>query len=366
MKVSVITRHAITNYGSLLQALATQVILERLGVECEIVDYIREDESYKKLEITLLKRKQEWYNNPVKRTIYLALRQPESVLAGYKFEKQRNKLLKLSRKYTSLAELEKRPPDADIYLTGSDQVWGPMADGTFDSTYCLSYVPEGKKRIAYAASFGYTQMEGDLKNYYRKLLSQYNAITVREDSAKEMLRSIDIMSEQVIDPTLLLSQKDWETYIESTRQRNYVLVYQLHNDPRVGAYAEKYAKEKGLLLLRISPSIHQITRPGKLIWCPTIGEFLGYIQNAECLITDSFHGTVFAINFNVPFVEVLPTNGTKSRNVSILSMLSLKERILDENNGNALLTKQIDYAKVNCLLEKERMRSFDILKQLLS
>lgn len=100
-KVSVITRHAITNYGSLLQSLATQKMIEKMGYECEIVNYIRDDESYSKHELTLLKKKPNWYNNPVKRMTYLLLRQPESILAGRKFEKVRNETLNLSKLYTT-------------------------------------------------------------------------------------------------------------------------------------------------------------------------------------------------------------------------------------------------------------------------
>ena len=116
MKVVVITRHAISNYGSLLQAMATQQVIESLGHSCEIIDYIREDESYLNHELTLLKRKPNWYNNPIKRMIYLALRQPESVKAGRKFEKQQAKYLKLTKRYTSPEELKKGKPIADVQI----------------------------------------------------------------------------------------------------------------------------------------------------------------------------------------------------------------------------------------------------------
>lgn len=105
MKIAVITRHAITNYGSLLQALATQITIEKLGYECETVNYIRTDESYKNHEKTLLKRKTEWNRNPIKKFVYLLLRQPESYLAGKKFEHEQERYLKLSKLYASQEEL---------------------------------------------------------------------------------------------------------------------------------------------------------------------------------------------------------------------------------------------------------------------
>lgn len=97
MKAAVITRHGISNYGSLLQAMATQQVIEDLGHTCEIIDYIRNDESYMQHEKTLLKRKPEWNDNPVKRMMYLAVRQPAGIAAGKYFEKAQKKYLHLSK-----------------------------------------------------------------------------------------------------------------------------------------------------------------------------------------------------------------------------------------------------------------------------
>lgn len=364
MKIAVITRHAITNYGSLLQALATQVTIEKLGYECEIVNYIRKDESYKSHEKTLLKRKTEWNRNPIKRLVYLLLRQPESCLAGKKFECEQNKYLKLSKMYVSQDELMNDRPYADVYMTGSDQVWGPTEDGSYDSSYCLAFVPDSVKKIAYAASFGHTDMTEELCSYYKKWLRRYEHIAVREDSALNFLNTIDIEAQQVIDPTLLLTREEWEKYVGKKIEKKYVLVYQLHNDKRLGEYAQKVAKEKGLPLLRVSASLHQITRPGKFIWCPSIKNFLSYVKNAECMITDSFHGTAFAINFNTPFVEVLPNNNTGTRNMSILRLTGLSNRILKDDDIDLAMTT-IDFSETNRILEKKREESIEILKHML-
>ena len=187
MKVAVITRHAITNYGSLLQAFATQQVIENLGHECEIIDYVREDESYTQHEKTLLARKPEWNRNPIKRAIYLALRQPESIASGKRFEVEQSKYLHLTRRYTSSEQLLKDKPIADVYVTGSDQVWGPVENGTYDSSYCLSFTDKADKRIAYAASFGRTEMTENIEAYFKKWLSRYRYIGVREDSAVSIL-----------------------------------------------------------------------------------------------------------------------------------------------------------------------------------
>ena len=166
-------------------------------------------------------------------------------------------------------------------------------------------------------------MTGEIESFFKKWLSRYHHIGVREDSAVSLLNKMGLDSVQVLDPTLLLDSVFWSKIAEPIEEKKYVLVYQLHNDKRVGTYAVQVAKSLGLPLIRVSTSFHQISREGKFVWCPDIGKFLSYVKNAECLITDSFHGTAFAINFNTPFVEVLPNNKTGTRNMSILKLTGI-------------------------------------------
>lgn len=365
MKAAVITRHGISNYGSLLQAMATQQVIEDLGHTCEIIDYIRNDESYMQHEKTLLKRKPEWNDNPVKRMMYLAVRQPAGIAAGKYFEKAQKKYLHLSKRYTTWEQLDRDRPEADVYITGSDQVWGPVENGSYDSSYCLSFTEESDRRIAYAASFGHTDMTPELENYYKKWLSRYESIAVREDSAVEILKNMGIQAVQVLDPTLLLDASYWSRYTQPIRAGKYLLIYQLHNDRRLDEYAEKAAASTKLPLIRISASLHQISRKGKFVWLPETGQFLSYIKNAECLITDSFHGTAFAINFHTPFVEVLPDNNTGTRNMSILKMTGLTDRILTNVNDTALAERKIDYTEADRILADKRKESLGILRSMI-
>lgn len=364
MKVAVITRHAIINYGSLLQTIATQKVIEGLGYECEIIDYVRPQEDYKNIERSLLKNKKDWSGNLFKKVVYLSVRQPESVFAGKKFEKERQSYLRLSKRYTTLDKLKEDVPEADIFMTGSDQVWGPVEDGSYDEAYALAFTD--KKKIAYAASFGHSTLTDSVKDYYKERLSEYCYITVREDSAVKLLDGMGIESMQVLDPTLLLSADFWNQYLEPIKKSKYILVYQIHNNKKLDEYAKKVSKSIGLPLIRVTASFHQIVRAGRLVLCPNIGEFLSYIKNAECLITDSFHGTAFAINFHVPFVEVLPCNDTGTRNVSILKLTGLTDRILDNTENISLADKNIDYATVKSILEEERIKSLEILKMMVN
>ena len=365
MKAVVITRHGINNYGSLLQTMATQAAIESLGHTCEIIDYVRPDEEYRTIEKTMLAQKPAWNRHPLKRAIYLLIRQPAGVLSGRRFARLTRRYLHLTRRYATEAELKADKPAADRYITGSDQVWGPVGRGVRDACYCLSFTDEEDRRFSYAASFGHAAFTPETEAFFRKWLTRYDRILVREDSAAAAIRSWGLEAEQVIDPTLLMPGSYWETYMTAAPKKRYLLIYQIHNDPALARYAKRLAKQKGLSLIRVSPSLHQRFRGGKFVWCPDVGAFLSLIRHAACLVTDSFHGTAFAVNLNTPFIEVLPNNDTGTRNESLLRLTGLTDRILTDPEDLGLIDRPIDFERVNRILDSERKRSLSLLNEML-
>ena len=163
---------------------------------------------------------------------------------------------------------------------------------------------------------------------------------------------------------LLYCLSQWSGYIEEDVKKEYVLIYEIHNNPRLDDYAKRFAAHVGLPLVRVSPTFHQLARGGRFVFCPEIGTFLSYIKNARYMLTDSFHGTAFAINFHTPFLEVLPNNKTGARNQSILQLTGLEDRIVTDFNDFSLADRQIDYAKVNEIMHRERERSMEKLAEL--
>lgn len=364
--IAVITRHAVINYGSLLQSLATQNLIESLGYVCKIINYIRVDEHYKNAEKVYLNHNKYWSNNKLKKIIYFAIRQPESLIVGSRFEKERLKYLNLTRQYSSFDQLKNDKPDANIYVTGSDQVWGPIAGEPYDDAYFLAFTDSNDKRVSFAASFGPHDIKGALNEHVKERLKTYGYISVREDDAVKIISEMGIDAKQILDPTLLLSLDSWSKYFLSIkRKKKYILIYQLHDDLELGKYAKAVAQKAKLPLLRISPYYHHFTREGKLIWCPKIGEFLSYINNAECLITDSFHGTAFAINFNTPFVDFLNRNDTGVRQKSLLHLTRLSDRVLQSADDVDLAFKPVDFAYANSVLEAKRKEGLSILADML-
>lgn len=364
MDIKVITRHAQSNYGSLLQAIATEIILERLGHKCEIIDYLRDDEHGLKGVLTYLKNKPSWNKNLFRKAVFTAIRYMDEKSAEIKFYSMRNRYLNLTKRLNELEDLKKL--DADIFMTGSDQVWGTMQNGIYDGAYFLSFVKD-KPKIAYSASFGRTDFTPEIINDYKSMLLDYTAISVREDSAVSLLKKWGIpCSGQVLDPTLMLTGEEWSKYASSNIQKKYVLVYQIHKDPHLGNYAKRFAKHLGLPLVRVSSNLRQVIREGNFKWLPDLANFLSYVKNCTYMITDSFHGTAFAINFNRQFIEILPNNNTESRNMSILNLTGLTDRVLKNLDDFSIATHPINYEKVNSVLKIERKKSLEILKGIIA
>ncbi len=361
MNVQVITRHTPINYGSLLQAIATQKIFEKVGCDCRIIDYFRSDEEYDEIEKTILKNKKGWNTNIFTKALYLTLRVPASKYAGKKFRRMQEQYLKLTPRYSSNSELRSKIENADYYVTGSDQVWGKVVCGEYDTSYFLDFVKDDNKKIAFASSMGHATKNEQEEKLFVDSIRRYRHVAVREDSVVEYFRSLGIDAKQVLDPTLMIKGEEWRRLGSKKFDKKYVLIYQIHNDKRIGKYAKEFAYRRGLPLIRVSQNFHQILREGKFKYLPDLVEFLSLIDNAECLITDSFHGTAFAINLNTEFVEILPNTNTSSRNMSILRLLGLTNRIVNDMSDFSLVDKGIDYVGVNQKLDVEREKSFEIL-----
>ena len=363
-KVLVITRHAIANYGSLLQAIATQRVIESAGYDCKILDYIRTDEYKNNGLITGGKKKNYVKKFPPLILLYYLARIGEYSSASSKFGRMRKELLPM----TELIHDFNNVPEADIYMTGSDQVWGPLMNHEYDMNYFLEAIPDDKKKVSYAASFGKMEISENDKERIISALKRYDSITVRERHAVDFLSSNGISSQQVLDPTLLLSGDDWRKLFNTQKRADsgkYVLVYQIHGNKKLCEYAKNVSEQLGLPLIRVAAMRHQKKWGGDFVETPDLRTFIEYIDNAAFLVTDSFHGTAFSINLNTPFTTLMPETGTSSRNISLLELTGLTDWIAKDINDFHMLNKQIDFDKINNVLLEERKKSLDVLNSIL-
>ena len=362
MDIKVITRHAPFNYGSLLQSMATLKIVRRLGHKCCIIDYIRDDEYGLKSILMSLDRKKEWNNNFLKKLLYVMLRYPEEYWAQRRFAHMRMKYLEMTLRYRSIVELSTLK--ADIFMTGSDQVWGPVLTANYDETYFLSFVNNGAKKVSYAASFGKTSFNNQIMSAYRKLLSDYDAITVRENAAVNLLHQMDISCVgQVLDPTLLL---DKNIYIDDFKlvedNEKYIFVYMLYDDNKrqmnkVIDLALELSKNKKLKVKYVYMNKIKKLKDAEFVLGIGPKEFLEMIYNAEYVITNSFHATVFSILFEKSFC-VIKRIGSQSRMIELLHMIEMEKNLYSDSTSSWTMSKVQDNNILLLDTEKKKSRLF--------
>lgn len=366
MKIDIITRHSMANYGSILQSYATQKIIEKIGHTSEIINYERLDEKGTNIAKTMLKRNEKWNKNKVTRFIYKSMQTPVYSYSYKKFKKYRQKILEQTKlEYNSKKMLEDKLPEADIYCTGSDQVWGKVGNVDYDDTYFLEFVPKNKKCISYAASFGKDNITPELRTKLKTYLEKYKYVTVRENNAIKILKENGINCEKTLDPTLLLEKEEWNKFIDKAKRKTqYILVYQLHNNDKFEQFVERFAKKEKLPLKRVSVSLLYAKKKGHLEFLPSPQKFLQLIRDAEYVVTDSFHGTVFSILFEKKFIDIIPA-GTGNRIVTLLQELNLENRILQDYENYEIIKNKIDYNNVNKELNKKREESVKNLKKMI-
>lgn len=324
-KIGILTMHKIINFGSALQAYALQKFISNLGYKnCEIIDFLYAKNSKKK--------------KTLKGRIVSIM--PSIRRKKRKFHDFWNKYLKTSNQtFTSSQELTVKTCNYDIYLTGSDQVWNPSFKEDV-LPFMFSFIEDGNK-MSYAASFSTGKIENEYKSSFSKYLSQYKYISVRETSALPLIKELTGKEAvHVCDPTFLLDNKDWDIISKSSKIKInepyiliYILSYAYNPFPQVFDIIEKVRKELKYKVIFIDGSLKYSFKQGyKNIRGCGPADFIYLIQNAAYVITTSFHGTAFAINFKRPVFSVIQPDLTKdSRMYSLLEMVGLESRAVIYN-----------------------------------
>lgn len=364
-KAILVTRHAIPNYGSLLQAYASVQLFHEKGYDVKILDYIPIDEIPRRLYRPMMKGSK-FAKRQFLKYAYITIRMPDFWIMGSKFRKFQKDLLPLTKTFHNSSDLRKETFDADIYITGSDQVWGPIALNEYDPNYFFDFLPKDKKRLAYSASFGNTKFSNSVMTEYKKMLGLYEKIMVREKSAISLLDSLGFSGvHQVLDPTLMFNKSFWESKITTIPRRDkYVLVYQVHDNKNMEIYAKQLSEKLGYKLVRLSNSFAHIIRGGKFEYLPEPGRFLNLIRNAEYVVTNSFHATVFSLIFERPF-SIIHSGETNTRINSLLNLVQLEERQIKDFDDFSQITKMIDYTLVRQVIEQARTDSDTIINNCL-
>lgn len=359
-KIATLTFHRAINYGAILQTYALQKSIQKMGYDTEVLDY-RNDflESLHnpyslKLYRTPLHFLYAIYRNRVKRDNRKSFRQ---------FLQENVAVSPVTYNTESIKNAEDQ---YDAFMVGSDQVWNCNCT-KFDKTYFLDFIENPNKKYSYAASIGIRLETEDLKKEYRRLLEDYQVINVREEQGRQELAEIGLDANTTVDPTLLLDREAWLTLAQKPAQmqavKRYLLVYVIVETPTIFETAKKIAAERNLEVVYINEMLRQ--KPGiKNLKCITPNEWLWLFANADFIVTNSFHGTAFSVNFQRQFaVEPLPVKtNVNSRIYDFLSMVGLSDRIADKA-PEQLAKTWIDYQNVD--LEMCKKDSLGILNHTL-
>jgi len=354
-----ITFHASHNYGSMLQAYALQKTLNRLGYSNKIINL----RTKKQRDIyPMWRNKPKTFKSLVKKILLFPYK--NQVMRKYDlFENFLQNNLELTEEYSDITDLEHSIPQADVYISGSDQIWNTSTDD-FTDLYFLPFIND-KKKISYAPSFG---PKNNIPTKYINHIKNFDILSVREKASADMLTHLLGRSvKTVLDPTLLLNSSSWleltDTSLSKTGE-DYVFIY----SPGAGNEFTSFIKtfSRGSSLPLVSSNVFNIRKlyfnnvKYQLDSGPV--EFLNLIKNARFVIAESFHAVVFSILFKKPFAAF---NGLKDNRMNnILTMLDLKQTAIDENSKiNIKSFDNIDFDNAISKLESFKNYSIDFLKE---
>lgn len=331
-KVLVVTIFSVPNYGSVLQAYATQKVIESFGLECWMLNYDH--------------NKGQWAKEhgvkgaSLKSRIGIALGLKDTHRKWNLLRKFTKNNLKLTRAYTSLEQIRKNEGDVyDIYICGSDQIWNTKYTNC-DPMFLLQFADASRKKISLASSFASKTLNRSYAAIFREQLASFNAISVRENHGIHILNQLGIKGGKImLDPTLLLSRNQWnELRHVPVRKEKYILLYLLRYafEPcpyvySVLAYYKAKMNCKIIALEGYNTSDKQMRDLQIENATETsVPDFLDLFANASLVVTSSFHGTAFALNYGVPLISITPDSGD-DRQRSLLSLLDLENCCLKVN-----------------------------------
>lgn len=362
MKTGLVTFYHIHHYGALLQACATERAVERLGSECEIIDY------YVNQDNRLFQRPTGL--GSAAHDAHTALHYGPLKARYDRFEEFARTRLKISsHRYESLEELRRAELPYDVLLSGSDQIWNPkiFPDGKFDPVFFGAF--SGRRKIAYAPSFGIPHVPESMEEELRGYLRSFSHLSVRERQGERIVE--EVLGRKVpvvLDPTLLLTAQEWEEMAHFDGKSGYILCYCISDPAPLVPYIHRLAEETGLPVVQLCGMRRSIYPKAKQVLDAGPAEFLGWFRNASYVCTNSFHGTVFSVQFQKPFfTAVAPSEMAEpesSRTFSLLSRLGLTERIVGKGDS-AGWNDPVDWAAVQARLEEARQESLDYLRRAL-
>lgn len=329
MRIRIITIHGIPNFGSAFQSMALCRYLLRCGYnDVKVIDY---NPPYFK-------------PHTLRSMAGVALNLRDCRIRDRRYRDFLKENVPLTdKRFTSLAELEEEDFGADIYIAGGDQLWNVYHDCGRDNAYKLTFA-QGKK-ISYGTSLGQSDFtDGQLGELAEKIRG-FSAVSVRESSSVKMLESKGIAAQHVADPVFLLDRRDYEKILVEPDDERYLLVYMVTPSKLLEDCIDRLAKRHGLKVV-LCFGLSKKCTCDKHDKAAGPAEILGYIKNAEFVLSASYHATAFASMFQKQFFTLLPGQHTNERILDYLTMRGLEGRIVTgATNLDKTLGKRVDYTR---------------------
>ncbi len=357
MRIGIVTQPLHNNYGGILQNYALQQILRRLGHTPVTIDYIALRPLWKFVLSTcktivlyfVPKRRRPFASYRNKQTPQMQTFTDKHIVRTYPVKKYTAKLLEAYH--------------IDSLVVGSDQVWRPCYNRYLEDMF-LAFARKCKiKKIAYSASFGVNAMEFSKSQLKRcvPLLQQFDKVSVREGSGVDLCQNyFQIHAEHTLDPTLLLSNEDYEQVCATVPK---------HNGKFIACYILDMVEDQRSHISRMAQNLHLET-----IYFATdknvslsVEEWLAMFRDAAYVVTDSFHGTVFSIIFRKPFISIVNKVRGADRFTSLLKTFGLETRSISsmEELTEELYSNSIDWHMVDTALSNAKKKSMDYLEKVL-
>ena len=383
-KVGIVSCYFKNNYGSMLQAYATQKVLDNMNLENETfnisknIDFKNGKKKYYKSQLfnySFIKSKFGMIWLKIYRKINKKLN--SNIKMREKTYEEFRKEFNLTKPYYTYKELKEASSKYSTILVGSDQLWLPV--NVVADYYTLNWVEENINKVSYSTSFGVSQIPDKYKSLYKKFLERINYISVRENSGCKLVNDlVGRKATLVCDPTMLLNKDEWLEIqeIKPIISEKYILCYFLGKNIEHRKFAERLRKKTGYKIVSLNHGDEYVKYSDKFadIIPYDIGpkEFLNLIRNAEYVCTDSFHGTVFSLINNVKFFTFERYNSknskvsTNSRIYSLLDLMGLKNRILKGTEKiDDVINYEMNFEEINNKLESFRDKSKKFLKEAL-
>lgn len=361
-KIGLMTFHTAFNCGAMLQAIATQLALNKIGFDCTIIDYYPNSVEEENRQYSFNVCNFRFFIKGLLMPFF-----PHTKRRTARFEKFRNKM-NLTKRYKDINELMEDLPLFDIYMVGSDQVWNTQA--ALSSVYFLDFVPDEKRKVTYASSFGTSTIDKKYNNEVRRLLNRFDQIAVRESFGQKII--VDLLGKKVpvvLDPTFLLSKNEWEKFekkefdYEREFPNGYLFYYGSLEIEGTEQLLNKLATIYKVPIVLSYSGMYSKIKVNKKVYDVGPQEFLSLIKNATLVFSNSFHATAFSIIYQKEFY-VIPHPTRNSRMESLLDILGLSARFVTNETVEERISA-IDYVPVNARLQSEINKSYKYLQMVM-